>query len=302
MLSVKGAIDMSPDTLRSNRSKTKRPEKNAALRGRLQRLQHLALDLDGTLYLGGTPFKFTVGFLQSLRRMGIGYTFFTNNSSRSARQYVSHLEEMGIPADVDMIYSSTHATIEYLGASFPDARRVFALGTPGFGQELTEAGYTISAARPELVLVGFDTDLTYSRLSRAAYWIKQGLPFIATHPDLICPTDRPLVLPDCGAICQLLTAATGRSPDAVLGKPNVFMLNGLLRRHGLKSSQVAMVGDRMYTDMAMAREAGAMSVLVLTGETNLAGLRQADYSPDVVIEHAGKFGDMLREAKEVVGA
>ena len=292
---------MSPDTLRSNRPKTKRPKLNPALRDRLRRLRHLALDLDGTLYLGETPFKFTSGFLRSLRRAGIGYTFFTNNSSRSARQYVSHLGEMGIQADVDMIYSSTHATIEYLRATYPDARRVFTLGTPGFEQELAEAGYTVSATRPELVVVGFDTDLTYSRMARAAYWIKRGKPFIATHPDLICPTDRPLVLPDCGSICQLLTAATGRSPDAVLGKPNVSMLNGVLRRHGLDHSQVAMVGDRMYTDMAMARDAGVMSVLVLTGETNLTGLKAADYSPDVVVEDAGRFGAMLSAVKEVAG-
>lgn len=293
---------MTSNTVRSNWPKAKRPRIDAALRERLQQLRHLALDLDGTLYIGGTLFKFTPGFLQSLKQMGIGYTFFTNNSSRNTKQYVSHLSEMGIEAKADMIYSSTHATIEYLRGAFPDARRMFALGTPGFEQELTEAGYTISATRPDLVVIGFDTDLTYSRLARAAYWIKEGKPFIATHPDLVCPTDRPLVLPDCGAICQLLTASTGRKPDAVLGKPNVTMLNGMLRRHGLYRSQVAIVGDRMYTDMAMARDAGVMSVLVLTGETKISELKGADYSPDLVIEHAGKFGAMLREAREVVGS
>ena len=290
---------MTPDTLRSNRLNTKPAKINTALRDRLKQLRHLALDLDGTLYLGGTLFSFTIDFLSSLKRMNIGYTFFTNNSSKSAKQYAAHLGEMGIQADIDMIYSSTHATIEYLRASFPNARRVFSLGTPGFDQELSEAGFTISATRPELVVVGFDTDLTYSRLARAAYWIKQGKPFIATHPDLVCPTDRPLVLPDCGAICELLTASTGRKPDAVLGKPNVSMMNGLLRRQGLDRSQVAMVGDRMYTDMAMARDAGVMSVLVLTGETKQPDLAQAGYIPDVVIPDAGQFGTMLTKANNV---
>ncbi len=293
---------MSPNTLRTNQQKTKPPRADDGLRERFQQLRHLALDLDGTLYLGGTLFKFTPRFLESLTQMGIGYTFFTNNSSRSAKQYVSHLSEMGIKADIDMIYSSTHATIEYLHQTYPDARRVFALGTPGFEQELAEAGFTISATRPDLVVIGFDTNLTYSRLSRAAYWIKEGKPFIATHPDLVCPTDRPLVLPDCGAICQLLTASTGRKPDAVLGKPNVTMLNGVLERNGLTREQVAMVGDRLYTDIAMANNAGVLSVLVLTGETKAADLNGADYSPDLVIEHVGKFGAMLREAREVVGS
>ncbi len=293
---------MSPDTVRSNRLNTKPTDINTALRDRLKHLRHLALDLDGTLYLGGTLFSFTGEFLSSLKRMSIGYTFFTNNSSRSARQYVKHLAEMGIETDVDAIYSSTHATIEYLRASFPDASRVFSLGTPGFDQELTEAGFTISATRPELVVVGFDTELTYSRLARAAYWIKQGKPFIATHPDLVCPTDRPIVLPDCGSICQLLTASTGRKPDAVLGKPNVAMLNGMLRRHGLDRSQVAMVGDRMYTDMEMARKAGVMSVLVLTGETKQPDIKKSGYTPDVVTRDAGRFGTMLTAARNVVAS
>jgi len=272
------------------------------LQGRLQKIRHLALDLDGTLYLGGTLFGFTPGFLQSLKQMGIGYTFFTNNSSKSDRQYVAKLKEMGIEADLDSIYSSTHATIDYLRSDFTDANRLFVLGTSGLQDQIAEAGYTISDAEPEVVVIGFDTDLKYDRLTQAAYWIQQGKPFLATHPDLVCPTDQPLVLPDCGAICQLLEAATGRAPDAVLGKPNVAMLEGLLQRHGLERSQVAMVGDRLYTDMAMARNAGMLGVLVLSGETQPADLEGAADCPDVVVEDAGKFGIMLSEARKREGS
>jgi len=292
---------MSSNTVRSNRQKSKPPRDRGALRRRLQPLRHLALDLDGTLYLGDTLFEATAGFLKSLTRMGVGYTFFTNNSSKSASQYVEHLNDMGIEAQPDMIYSSTHATIDYLRVAYPDLKRIFPLGTPGFDQELIDAGYTISATRPDVVVVGFDTNLSYSRIARAAYWLKEGKPFIATHPDLICPTDRALVLPDCGSICQMLTAATGRTPDAVLGKPNVEMLNGLLRRHDLTQSQVAMVGDRMYTDIAMARNAGVLGVLVLSGETKRADLEGADDTPDVVVEHVGEFGTLLAESREAIG-
>jgi len=269
------------------------PRIDAALQGRLREIRHLALDLDGTLYLGGTLFEFTPGFLQSLKQMGIGYTFFTNNSSKSDRQYVAKLKGMGIEADLDSIYSSTHATIDYLRSDFADVDRLFVLGTHGLQEQFAEAGYTICDEEPEVVVIGFDTDLVYDRLCHAAYWIQQGKPYIATHPDLVCPTDQPLVLPDCGAICQLLEAATGRTPDAVLGKPNVAMLDGLLQRHGLKRSQIAMVGDRLYTDMAMARNAGMLGVLVLSGETKPEDVDGAAGQPDVVVEDAGVFGRML---------
>lgn len=293
---------MTPDTLRTNRPINNRAAIEPGLRERLGKLKHLALDLDGTLYLGGTVFPFTRSFLDLLRRLGVGYTFFTNNSSRSTKQYVSHLGEMGIKADEAMIYSSTHATVDHLRRAYPDVRRLFVLGTAGLQEELSGLGYEISATRPEVVVVGYDTDLRYSRMSQAAYWINRGLPFLATHPDLICPTDRPLVLPDCGAICQLLTAATGRAPIAVLGKPNVGMLTGLLDRHGLERDEVAMVGDRLYTDIAMARDAGVLSVLVLSGETKAAGLKDNVCTPDVVTDHVGKFGVMLSAAREVVGS
>ncbi|MEZ6193815.1 MAG: HAD-IIA family hydrolase [Phycisphaerales bacterium] len=293
---------MTPDTLRTNRPINNRPAIERDLRDRLGKLKHLALDLDGTLYLGGTLFPFTHSFLDMLKRLGVGYTFFTNNSSRSTKQYVRHLGEMGINADEQMFYSSTHATVDHLRRAYPDVRRLFVLGTAGLQEELSELGYKISATRPEVVVVGYDTDLRYSRMSQAAYWINRGLPFLATHPDLVCPTDKPLVLPDCGAICQLLTAATGRAPDAVLGKPNVGMLTGLLYRHGLERDEVAMVGDRLYTDIAMARDAGVLSILVLSGETKLAGLDDNSCKPDVVIDHVGKFGAMLSAAREVVGS
>lgn len=274
------------------------PTPDAAIDSRLRKISHLALDLDGTLYLGGRLFDFTIEFLQALRDMGIGYTFFTNNSSKSTREYVAKLGSMGVDADPDMVYSSTHATIEFLRSSYPSTRRVFALGTPGFRQELVEAGYEVAPDDPEVVVVAFDTGLDYPRLCRAAYWIGQGKPFIATHPDLICPTDEELILPDCGAVCQMLTAATGVRPSAVLGKPSVKMLDGVLVRHQLSADQVAMVGDRLYTDLAMAHDAGVLGVLVLTGETTAAEAGRARPAPDLILDNAGHLADRLREARE----
>src|SRR5690606_8030795 len=228
-------------------------------------IRHLALDMDGTIYSGATLFPFTRPFLAKLEELGIGFTFFTNNSSKSVSDYLAHLRGMGIEATADGMYTSTLATIAYLEKEYPGKRRFYGLGTPGMISEFTEAGFVFCDEDPELVVIGFDTGLEYERLCRAGYWIKQGKPFIATHPDRICPTDLPTLLVDCGAICAALTAATGRSPDMVLGKPHPIMMEEILRRNGLRAEELAVVGDRLYTDVAMARAAGATGVLVLTG-------------------------------------
>src|SRR5439155_27233543 len=157
------------------------------------------------------------------------------------------------------------STIVYLRKHLPAAQAIAVLGTPSLCRQFEEAGFQVTWDSPQAVVVGFDTTLTYERLCRAAYWISTGLPFIATHPDLVCPTDEATVLVDCGAICACLTAATGRTP-VVLGKADPSILLELCARHGLSPGQLAMVGDRIYTDMAMAQAAGALAVLVLSGE------------------------------------
>ena len=283
----------------SGRLDAKRSALTEADRKRLAAIRHLALDMDGTLYLGGTLFEFTDGFLRSLRAMNIGYTFFTNNSSRSTKQYIQRLSRMGIDANPEMFYSSTHATIDYLHDELPAVKRLFVLGTPGLQQEIADAGFELSDDNPDAVVIGYDTGLTYERLTIAATWIKRGKPYIATHPDLVCPTDQQVVLPDCGSICQMLTAATDRLPDVVLGKPHVCMLAGLMHRHGLKPEQVAVLGDRLYTDVAMANNVGALSVLVLTGETRACDVERSTHRPMVVVEHAGKFAALLQSVSEL---
>jgi NagD protein len=276
---------------------------SSSISQQLRKVRHFALDLDGTLYLGGSAFPFTKPFLDRLAALGIGHTFFTNNSSRSTKQYVQHLAHMGIPATADQIYSSTHSTLDYLRAHHPNARKVFVLGTPALQGEFEEHGYAlhgeVASDEPEIVIVGFDTTLTYSRLCSAAYWISRGKPFIATHPDRTCPTDKPTVLPDCGALCKLLESATGRAPELVLGKPHPSMLGGVMARHDLKPNQLAVVGDRLYTDMAMAKSAGAMGILVLTGETTRAEAEKSKHLLDVVVEDVGELSRMLSQEGEL---
>ena len=270
--------------------------------GHLANITHLCLDLDGTLYLGSRLFEWTRPFLETIARLEIGRTFFTNNSSRSTKQYIEKLNKLGIDAAERDLFSSTHCTLDYLREKHPRARRAFILGTPALREEFTEHGYVSTTDthddEPDLVVVGFDTTLTYDRLCRAAWWISKGKPFIATHPDRTCPTDQPTVLPDCAAICACLATATGRAPDAVLGKPDARMLQGVMRRHNLRADQLGVVGDRIYTDMAMARGAGATGILVLSGESTPDQAQAANPQPDMVVQHVGELAGLLKQSRK----
>src|SRR5215475_7755396 len=170
---------------------------------RIAHIRHVALDMDGTIYRGGTLFDVTLPFLNLLRELGIRYPFLTNNPSRSVRDYLDHLNRLGIQAVQDQLYTSTQATIEYLQEQLPRVKRIFALGTPSMCAEFGAAGFTLAADdandEPEAVVVGFDTTLSYARLCRAAWWISRGKPYFATNPDRVYPTDQPTVLVDCGS-------------------------------------------------------------------------------------------------------
>lgn len=262
----------------------------------LARIRHVVLDMDGTIYKGSRLFAVTLPFLEKLRRAGIDYTFLTNNTSRSKADYVRKLCAFGIDCTEAQIYTPADSTIVYLRKHYPDRKSIAVLGTPSLCAQFEAAGFRVTWDAPQAVVVGFDTGLTYENLCRTAWWISQGRPFIATHPDLVCPTDEPTVLVDCGSVCAALTAATGKNP-VVLGKPDPSILLDLCRSLDLAADQVAMVGDRIYTDMAMARAAGALSVLVLTGEATAADAAALVTPPDLVLEDIGQLGELLAAAE-----
>jgi NagD protein len=265
----------------------------------LANIRHVVLDMDGTIYLGGTLFPHTLPFLNLLRELEIGYTFITNNNSRSRAEYVAHLEHLGIAAKPENIFTSADATVFYLREHLPTALRLFVLGTSGLQEDLRIAGFEVDFERPDAVIVGFDSELSFDHIARCGYLIANGLPYIATHPDRVCPTDKPLVLPDCGALCALLEAATGRKPDAIPGKPSPQMLLGVLESTGCTAEETLIVGDRVYTDIRMARDTGVCAVLTLTGETkrdDLAYITHHD-RPDLAVADLAELGRLLVEAR-----
>ena len=278
------------------------PFSHDELMEKCRKIKHVALDMDGTIYMGSTLFPFTVPFLKTLEENGIGYSFLTNNPTKSRQDYLSKLEKLGIQATSDEMYTTAIATVDYLKSHFPDAKKLFLLGTPSMIEEFERAGYESVAddpnQRPDVLVVAFDMTLQYSRLCRAAWWAKQGVPYIATNPDKVCPTDQEIVLVDCGSICRCIEYATDRKPDIVIGKPNPDMLNGIKERYGLESSEIAMCGDRIYTDVAMAHNAGALGVLVLSGETTLDTALNSNPQPDITALNIEEFAKLLLEAKK----
>lgn len=268
---------------------------------RLRSLRHLALDLDGTLYRGSTLFPCTAPFLATLEHLGLGFTFFTNNSSRSRAAYVAKLRALGLPAEPHRVLISTDAAIAAIRSRWPAAHRLFALGTPSFQADLAAADFELvpdsPGSEPDLVLVAFDPSVTYSRLCRAAWWIRAGKPFVATNPDYTCPTDEPTVLVDCGSLCAALHAATGRHPDLVAGKPHPLMMQALLARENLAAGEVAMVGDRLMTDAAMARASGTLGITVLSGEATPADIARLADPADLVVRDVGELGRLLEQVR-----
>ncbi|MBP5619462.1 MAG: HAD-IIA family hydrolase [Bacteroidaceae bacterium] len=272
------------------------------IKEQLIRIKHVALDMDGTIYMGNSIFPFTIPFLEKLDGMGISYSFLTNNPSKSIDDYLKKLSNMGIHATEEEIYNTTIATIDYIHTHYPKAKKLFLLGTPSMISQFEKAGFISTSDdpddMPDIIVAAFDMTLSYSRLCRAAWWISQGLPYIATNPDRVCPTNERTILVDCGSICRCLESATGRKPDITLGKPDPNMLVGIRQQKHLQAEEIAMVGDRIYTDIAMAFNANALGCLVLSGETTLEVAKAAPRQPDLIVENIWELGQLLEEARK----
>ena len=269
----------------------------------LTKIKRVVFDMDGTIYKGGTLFPFTKDVFETLEKIGIGYTFLTNNSSKSAKDYLKKILDLGLKATPDNISTSATATFFYLKQHYPNVKKIYVLGTASLREEFVDHGYEMideynETDEPELVVVAFDTTLTYDRLCKGTYWIGEGKPYIATHPDTVCPTDKPTILVDCGAVQALIADVTKRKPEAVPGKPDPDMIGGIMDKYDLKPDEVMMVGDRIYTDMEMARRAKCVGVLVLTGEATLQTLKESGLTPELVLDDISVLRDLLVQAKK----
>jgi len=265
---------------------------------RLTSTRCFLLDMDGTFYLGEQLLEGALHFIDVLKAQGRDFVFLTNNSSKNRQEYVAKITRLGLPIPESKMFTSGEATALYLRATHPGAR-LYVVGTPGLETEFKAHGFSLDDQDPEIAVLGFDTTLTYNKLWKLCDLVRAGIPYIATHGDLNCPTPSGF-MPDIGAMIAFVNTSTGRMPDEIIGKPNRAIVSMLAQKLALPIESLTMVGDRLYTDIALGITTGVTTVLVLSGETHLEDVRVSPYRPDYTFAGLGALADWLEEqAKRV---
>ncbi len=248
---------------------------------KLEGVKAVFLDLDGTIYLGGNLISGALEFLSRCKERGVQRYFLSNNSSRSVDQYVAKLHKMGIPCNADDVLLSTHDLLSWLQKE--GVTKTWAIATEGMCQMMEDVGISTRDVAPEYVVLGYDTEINYEKISTASIHMHKGVPLVASHPDMVCPSPEG-GLPDVGAYLAMLKATTGKDPVHITGKPNPGMIMHKIEELGLEPNECAMVGDRLYTDMEMAIKANCISILVLSGEATVEDLQSSGKEVSVVVD------------------
>ena len=261
----------------------------------LQSIRLYLFDMDGTLYLGERLYDFTIELLETIKSTGRRYLFMTNNSSKSVEDYVKKLAKLGITATREDFITSSQATAYYLKLHYPN-HRLYVCGTQSLKRELEREGFIVTEnlADVDCIVMGFDTELTFKKLEDVSRMLltRENLPYIATNPDYVCPTEFGSV-PDCGSVCDMIFNATGKRP-VVIGKPSPLMPELAMARHGYTKEETAVVGDRIYTDVKSGLNAGITGILVLSGETTPEILVKSEDKPHLVLENASAIIKALK--------
>lgn len=248
---------------------------------KLKDVELFLFDMDGTVYIGYNEIKGSFDTVRALRTLGKKICFFTNNSSKSAEDYIEKLHGMGLDISRDEIYTSGEVTCEYINREYA-GKTVFVMGNQKLKDEFTRHDIPLTEENPDLCVLGFDTEFNYDKFYRFCKELYKGKPYIATHPDLFCPAED-CPMPDIGGMILFTEATIGRKPDIVIGKPEKEAADGIKRKFNLSAEKIAMVGDRLYTDIAFGQNNGFKTVLVLSGETTQEMVDNAEKQPNVVL-------------------
>lgn len=263
---------------------------------RLKNVKLFLFDMDGTLYLGDNLYPFTKELLATIRQKGYKYLFLTNNSAKSVSDYVIKLEKLGITATVDDFLTSSQATAFYL-KKHHSSDRLYVCGTESFKKELRETGFTVTENIDETdcIVMGNDQELNFKKLYDISKMLltREDIPYIATNPDYVCPTEFGSV-PDCGSVCDMLYNVSGRRP-IFIGKPEPLMPRLAMEKAGYTAEETAVVGDRIYTDIKSGLNAGTVTVLVMSGETTKEILEASTDKPEYVFDSAETILNLLKE-------
>ncbi len=247
-------------------------------------------DMDGTLYLGEKLFDFTEKLLKTIKKTGGKYLFMTNNSSKSVKDYVKKLKKLGIESTEEDFITSSQATAYYL-QKYHAGKTLYVCGTESLKEELRRQGFAVTEEldKVECIVMGFDTELTFKKLEDVSKLLlgHPEMPYIATNPDYVCPTEFGSV-PDCGSVCDMLYNVSGRRP-LVIGKPEPLMPMLAMDKWGIDAEHTLVIGDRIYTDIKSGLRAGTHTALVLSGETTREILEVSEEKPEVVLESAAEI-------------
>ena len=197
--------------------------------------------------------------------------------------------KLGIAAKQEDFVTSSQATAYYLKQNLPGAA-LYVCGTASLKQELRDNGFVITedTQQAQCIVMGFDTELTFQKLHDVSYMLStREIPYIATNPDYVCPTEFGSV-PDCGSVCDMIFNATGKRP-IVIGKPEPLMPQLAMELAGCSRSETAVVGDRIYTDIKSGLNAGTVTILVLSGETTREILDASLDKPHMVLQDCGEL-------------
>ncbi len=255
----------------------------------LRDIECFLLDMDGTIYHDCEIIDGTLDFLAELKKQNKRAFYITNNSSKTATEYVNKLSKMNIPASESDFFTSADALVNFLEKK-NTSKKAFILGTPAYERYMEKKGYTLVREyttdpdkRPDFVILAFDTGLTYEKLRIACDYITDGVCYVATHPDMVCPVSGGRTIPDAGSFMLLIEGATGKRPELIAGKPDPCMINTICELTGIPKEKVAVVGDRLYTDIMSGINAGVTTVCVLTGEATEEDIKSFSKTPDYVL-------------------
>jgi NagD protein len=244
-----------------------------------------AFDLDGTLYVDDELLPWAQDAISRIRSGGGRVTFVTNKPLETAADYAAKLTRLGVPADPGEVVTSIDALVLYMQGRHPGAR-VMPIAEPVVFAALAGAGFRVTGdpGATDVVVVAFDRTFSYEKLTAAYRAVRlHGAWLVATNPDPYCPTSDGGI-PDCAAMLAAIEACTGVKAEAIVGKPSSHMAQAVLKRLNIAAGSVAMVGDRLATDIAMARSAGVTGVLVLTGASKRDDIAASPFKPDYAIE------------------
>ena len=259
-----------------------------------KKIKLFLFDQDGTLYLGNRLYPFTIEMLETIKAHGAKYMFVTNNSSKSVNDYIKKLAKLGISSTREDFITSSQATAFYLKKTYP-GKVLYVSGTQSLKEELMREGFVITddIEKTEVIVMGFDTELTFKKLEDVSKMLcTKDLPYIATNPDYVCPTEFGSV-PDCGSVSDMLFNVSGKRP-LFIGKPSALMAQLAMEKVGVKPEETAVIGDRIYTDVKSGLNAGALAVLVMSGETTYEILEASEDKPHLVLKDVSEITEALK--------